>query len=225
MLVKNVSRFKHQLYFSFLKRIFLILAASIQPFMYEYIKGKFIELNPSYLIVESSGVAWFVSISLQTFTKLNNRSEGLVYLHQVVKEDAHLLYGFSEKTERELFRQLITVSGVGASTARMMLSSLETEEIRKAILTGNVEVLKSVKGIGLKSAQRIVIELKDKIGKEPAGSELFLTTDNTIREESLSALVMLGFSKAACEKVIGQLLRENPDLLLEDLIKLALKKL
>ena len=211
--------------FSRLNRNFLILASSIEPIMYEYISGKFIELNPSYLIIEAGGVAYFVNISLQTFTKLNHLREGKIYLHQVVREDAHILFGFSEKAERELLRQLITVSGVGASTARMMLSSLETEEIRQAILTGNVDILKSVKGIGLKSAQRIVIELKDKIGKEPAGSELFLSANNTIREESLSALVMLGFPKAACEKIIGQLLRDNPDLLLEDLIKQALKKL
>lgn len=193
--------------------------------MYEYISGKFIELNPTYLIVEAGGVAYFVNISLHTYSKLSNRKEGTVFLHQVVKEDAHVLYGFSGKSERELFRLLITVSGIGAATARMMLSSLETDEIRQAILTEKVDVLKSVKGIGLKSAQRIVIDLKDKIGREPAGSELFLTGNNTIREESLSALVMLGFSKAACEKVIGQLLREKPDLLLEELIKQALKKL
>lgn len=193
--------------------------------MYEYISGKFIELNPTYLIVEAGGVAYFVNISLHTYSKLSNRKEGIIFLHQVVKEDAHVLYGFSEKSERELFRLLITVSGIGAATARMMLSSLETDEIRQAILTEKVDVLKSVKGIGLKSAQRIVIDLKDKIGREPAGSELFLTGNNTIREESLSALVMLGFSKAACEKVIGQLLREKPDLLLEELIKQALKKL
>lgn len=193
--------------------------------MYEYITGKFIELTPACLIVEAGGVAYFVNISLHTYSVFNNRSEGTVYLHQVVKEDAHVLYGFSAKGERELFRLLITVSGIGASTARMMLSSLTVDEIRQAILLEKVDVLKGVKGIGLKSAQRIVIELKDKIGKDPAGSEIFLSANNTIRDESLSALVMLGFSKAACEKVISQLLRENPGLLLEELIKQALKKL
>ncbi len=191
--------------------------------MYEYISGKFIELNPSFLIIETRDIGYFVNISLHTYSSLNSRKEGLIYLHMVVKEDAHILYGFSDKPERDLFRLLITVSGIGAGTARMMLSSLAPDDIRKAILMEKVDVLKSVKGIGLKTAQRVIIDLKDKIGREPAGSDLFLTSNNTIKEEALSALVMLGFSKLACEKVLSQILRENPNLLLEEIIKKALK--
>jgi holliday junction DNA helicase RuvA len=193
--------------------------------MYESISGKFLEMNPSYIVVEAGGIAFFIHISLHSYSQFADDKEGKLFVHQVVREDAQMLYGFYDKSERDLFRHLITVSGIGASTARMMLSSMSPEEIRQAILAEKVDVLKSVKGIGLKSAQRIIIELKSKISREPAGSEIFVSEDNTLREEALSALIMLGFSKAACEKIIGQLLKEKPGLVLEDLIKQALKRI
>jgi holliday junction DNA helicase RuvA len=193
--------------------------------MYEFITGNIKEMTPASLIIENAGVGYFVSISLNTYSLLNGKASALLYLHQVVREDAHLLFGFADKTERELFRQLITVSGIGANTARVMLSSLSPDEIRNAISTGNAGVLKGVKGIGLKSAQRIIVDLKDKLGKIIPHEEIFAASDNTIREEALSALIMLGFPKNAVEKVINQLLAVGDTGSVEDLVKRALKKL
>ncbi len=193
--------------------------------MYEFITGNIKEMTPASLIIENAGVGYFVSISLNTYSLLNGKTSAILYLHQVVREDAHLLFGFADKTERELFRQLITVSGIGANTARVMLSSLSPDEIRNAIATGNVGVLKGVKGIGLKSAQRIIVDLKDKLGKITQHEDIFAASDNTIREEALSALIMLGFPKNAVEKVINQLLAVGETGSVEDLIKRALKKL
>ena len=193
--------------------------------MYEYISGKLIELNPAYAIIENNGIAFYVSISLQTYSHLHEGESCKLLIHQVIREDAHLLFGFYNKHEREIFRNLISVSGIGASTARMVLSSLSPEEIQQAIITANVNVLKSVKGIGLKSAQRIIIDLKDKIGKVDELSHLFVEENNTIRNEALSALVTLGFPKNAAEKSIDKLLKENSELNIETLVKLALKSL
>jgi holliday junction DNA helicase RuvA len=170
--------------------------------MYEYISGNITGLTPANLIIDNGGMGYFVNISLNTYSLLSGKKSSLLYLHQVVREDAHLLFGFADRSERELFRQLITVSGIGANTARVMLSSLSPPEIRRAISGGNVDVLKGVKGIGLKSAQRIIVDLKDKLGKTTESGDIFAAPDNTIREESLSALVMLGFPKNAVEKVI-----------------------
>jgi len=193
--------------------------------MYEYISGKLIELNPAYAIIDNNGIAFYVSISLQTYSNLHEGESCKLLIHQVIREDAHLLFGFYNKHEREIFRNLISVSGIGASTARMVLSSLSPEEIQQAIITANVNVLKSVKGIGLKSAQRIIIDLKDKIGKVDELSHLFVEENNTIRNEALSALVTLGFPKNAAEKSIDKLLKENSELNIETLVKLALKSL
>ncbi len=193
--------------------------------MYEYITGTFHELAPAHLVLDSAGTGFFVNISLNTFSALSGKESGKIFLHQVVREDALLLFGFADKDERELFRQLITVSGIGANTARVMLSSLSPADIRKSIASGNVEVLKGVKGIGLKSAQRIIVDLRDKLGKTDGGGEIFAGADNTIREESLSALIMLGFSRNAVEKVINQLLNDGEVKTAEDLVKRALKKL
>jgi Holliday junction DNA helicase RuvA len=146
-------------------------------------------------------------------------------VHEVIREDTHQLYGFADKEEREIFRLLISVTGVGAATARMMLSSLSPEEIEKAILGSEVNVLNSVKGIGLKTAQRIIVDLKDKIGKHTGTSEIFPFSDNTRREEALSALVMLGFAKSAVIKVLDKVVREDKDLTVEEMIKRALKNL
>ncbi|TVR73542.1 MAG: Holliday junction branch migration protein RuvA [Marinilabiliales bacterium] len=193
--------------------------------MYEYITGTFHELAPAHLVVDSAGTGFFVNISLNTFSALSGKESGKIFLHQVVREDALLLFGFADKDERELFRQLITVSGIGANTARVMLSSLSPADIRKAIASGNVEALKGVKGIGVKSAQRIIVDLRDKLSKTDGGTEIFAGADNTIREESLSALIMLGFSRNAVEKVISQLLNDGEVKTAEDLVKRALKKL
>jgi holliday junction DNA helicase RuvA len=193
--------------------------------MYEYIAGNIKEMTPASLVIENAGIGFFVNISLNTYSVLSGKSSALLYLHQVVREDAHLLFGFADKPERELFRQLITVSGIGANTARLMLSSLSPSEIRNAITTGNVGVLKGVKGIGLKSAQRIIVDLKDKLGRVAQQEEIFTASGNTIREEALSALIMLGFPKNAVEKVINQLLAVSEAGSVEDLIKGALKKL
>lgn len=193
--------------------------------MYEFIRGTIVERNPASVVIETAGVGYVVSISLNTYTKLNQKSEALIYLHQVVREDAHLLFGFADKTERELFRNLISVNGVGAGTAIMMLSSLSPDEIAAAVTTENVAVLKAVKGIGVKTAQRIIIDLKDKLAKFRENDSIFVLPDNTILNESLSALVMLGFVKKDAEKVVAKILQEQPQTTVESVIKQALKRL
>jgi Holliday junction DNA helicase RuvA len=193
--------------------------------MYEFISGKIIELNPTYAVIEAGGIGYNINISLQTYAMLENKSEAMLYLHQVVREDAHLLYGFAHKAERVLFRHLISVSGVGANTARVILSSLSADEISTAILHGDINTLKRIKGIGLKTAQRIVVDLKDKLGKGGADQEIFTSQNNTLKQEALSALVMLGFAKSVAEKNIDQLLKQNPSHSVESLIKDALKGL
>jgi Holliday junction DNA helicase RuvA len=193
--------------------------------MYEYIEGKVEEVTPAYVIINNHDVGYFINISLSTFPALTKEAIVRLYVHQVVREDAHLLFGFATKTEREIFRQLITVSGIGANTARMMLSSMSPTEIQEAILNENLNSLKSIKGIGAKSAQRLIVELKDKLSKEVSGEDFLIPKDNTIRDEALSALVALGFGKPAIEKVIDRILSDNQDINVEDLIKQALKKL
>lgn len=193
--------------------------------MIDYIKGKITELTPAYLIVENGGIGYFASISLSTYSKLEGKEESRIFVHEVIREDSHQLFGFAEKEEREIFRLLISVTGVGAATARMMLSSLSPAEIEKAILGSDINTLKGVKGIGLKTAQRIVVDLKDKLGKQSGTGEIFAFTDNTKREEALSALVMLGFGKSAVIKVLDKIVREEKNLSVEDIIKKALKSL
>jgi Holliday junction DNA helicase RuvA len=193
--------------------------------MIDYIKGKLAELTPTFLIIENGGIGYFVSISLSTFTRLEGKDECRILVHEVIREDSHQLFGFAEKEERDIFRLLISVSGVGASTARMMLSSLSYDEIEKAILGSDVNTLKGVKGIGLKTAERIIVDLKDKLGKQSGTGEIFAFTDNTKREEALSALVMLGFGKSAVLKVLDKIIREEKNLTVEDMIKRALKSL
>lgn len=193
--------------------------------MYDFIRGIFIERNPAHIVIEAGGVGYFVNISLNTYSKFNNQKEGLLYLHQTIREDAHVLYGFADKSERDLFRNLISVNGVGSSTAIMMLSSLSPDEIAVAVTTENVAVLKAVKGIGIKTAQRIIIDLKDKLGKLYETDQIFLSPNNTILNESLSALVMLGFVKRDAEKVVSKILQEQPQTTVEGVIKQALKRL
>jgi len=194
--------------------------------MFEYIKGPIAELTPANIVVDCTGVGYYVNISLQTYSSFEGKKEALVYLHQVIREDAHLLFGFATKEERELFRLLISVSGVGANTARVILSSMSAAEIQKVIMQADINALKQIKGIGLKTAQRIVVDLKDKVsGKDLGSPQLFTSINNTTRHEALSALVMLGFNKSAAEKVIDQLLKTDNTQSVEGLIKLALKQL
>jgi Holliday junction DNA helicase RuvA len=194
--------------------------------MIDYIKGNITELAPAFLVIETGGIGYFVSISLSTYTKLEGKKEYKLLVHEVIREDSHQLYGFADSEERDIFRLLISVSGVGAGTARVMLSSLSPGEVERAILGSEVNVLQGVKGIGLKTAQRIIVDLKDKVGKHLSGTgEIITFKDNTNREEALSALVMLGFSKGAVAKVLDKVSREETNLSVEDLIKKALKNL
>jgi Holliday junction DNA helicase RuvA len=193
--------------------------------MFEYIKGTIDRLNPSYIVLDSNSAGYFIAISLNTYSELNGQEKVKVFIHEVIREDAHLLYGFASESERELFRQLISVTGVGSNTAIMMLSSLSPDEIREAILGENVNKLKSIKGIGVKTAQRIIIDLKDKIGKSAASEQIVSATNNTLRNEALSALVMLGFAKKPAEKELDKILAEKPNLSVEGVIKLALQNL
>ncbi|WP_319269865.1 Holliday junction branch migration protein RuvA [uncultured Draconibacterium sp.] len=193
--------------------------------MYEFIKGNIAEISATNVVVETAGVGYFIHISLNSYSALNGKKEVKVFIHQVVREDAHTLYGFATTSERELFRNLISVNGVGANTAIMMLSSLNPDELKAAVTTENVAVLKAVKGIGAKTAQRIIIDLKDKLGKIPDSGQNLTVADNTIRNESLSALVMLGFVKKDAEKIVTKILQEQPDTTVESVIKQALKRL
>jgi Holliday junction DNA helicase RuvA len=193
--------------------------------MIDYIKGDITMITPTFLIMETGGIGYLVNISLTTFSSLETKKEYKILVHEVIREDSHQLFGFADNEERDIFRLLISVSGVGANTARMMLSSLNPGEIEKAILGSDSNLLKSVKGIGLKTAQRIIIDLKDKLGKHAGSDEIFTFADNTKREEALSALVMLGFAKSAVSKVLDKIVRDEKNLSVEDMIKRALKNL
>ena len=195
--------------------------------MIEYIKGTIVELTPTDVVLECGGIGYICPISLQTYEKFQNQDKITVYVHHYIREDEEMFFGFATKDERELFRLLISVSGIGVASARMMLSSLTSDEIRNAILSEDINRIKSVKGIGLKSAQRLVLELKDKIVKG-AGADntvLFQPAANAIADEATTALVMLGFSKAAISKVMPSILKANPGAKVEEIIKIALKKL
>ena len=196
--------------------------------MIAFIEGTIEEKNPAFLVINCQGVGYLVHISLHTYSAMPD--SGVVRIHtlQVVREDAHTLFGFSGREERELFRHLITVSGVGPNTARMILSSLSPTDIKAAIVGANVSMLQSIKGIGAKTAQRIVVDLKDKLEKEGVITGDYLApADNTMQEEALSALVMLGFTKNAARKAIGAILRnrQGQQVTAEELVKEALKSI
>lgn len=193
--------------------------------MYEFIRGAVADLNPASVVVDTGGIGYFINISLNTYSTISGKQEIKLLIHQVVREDAHVLYGFAERQERDLFRNLISVSGVGASTAIMMLSSLNPDEISAAVATGDVDVLKAVKGIGAKTAQRIIIDLKDKLGKMPDSGQILISPDNTLRNEALSALVMLGFAKKDADKAVSKIIKDDPEATVERVIKTALKRL
>lgn len=193
--------------------------------MITQIKGKLVEKNPTQLVVDCNGIGYEINISLNTFSSLTSDENIKLFTHLQVREDAHILYGFSTILERAVFRLLISVSGIGTSTARTMLSSLTPSEIQHAIGSEDVPVIQGVKGIGLKTAQRVIIELKDKIRTLQGGEEIPVHKSNTIKEETLSALEVLGYSRKASEKVVDNLIQGNPDRTVEDLIKGALNKL
>lgn len=195
--------------------------------MIDYIKGNAIEITPTDMVLECYGIGYKILISLQTYEALNGKTDVQVYIHHYLREDEELYYGFATKDERELFRLLIGVSGIGASTARMMLSSLTSDEIRNAILAEDINKIKSIKGIGLKSAQRLILELKDKVvkGAGSDNSSLFQTSNPGVTEEAVTALVMLGFTKANVNKAVSAVLKESPDATLEEIIKQSLKRL
>ena len=193
--------------------------------MYEFIEGNVAERSPAHVVLHAGSTGFFIHISLHTYTLIPENGQCRLYIHEVIREDAHLLFGFFDKNEREIFRQLITVSGIGSNTARLILSSMNPMEVGEAILSGNVYALQNIKGIGVKTAQRVIVDLKDKIGKSSVHHELFIPERNTIREESLNALVALGFQKKQVEKIVGSIVSKNPALTVEDLIKQALKML
>lgn len=208
---------------------------SVLSEMYEYIQGKLVEINPAYAVIDSGGIGYILHITLNTYTRISTQESCKLFAHQVVREDAHVLFGFADMEERELFRLLISVSGVGPNTARLLLSSLNLNELKDAIVTGRVGILKSVKGIGEKSAQRIIVDLKDKIDKATVTPQKIDFSHNTVREESLSGLVILGFPKKIAEKAVDEVIKDlkqlavtdgsEPSLTVERLIKEALKKI
>ncbi len=193
--------------------------------MFEFITGKVVEKTPTYVVLENNNTGYYINISLNTYSGIGDSELITLYTHPVIREDAHILYGFADRFERSVFRKLISVSGVGANTARMILSSLTPDEVQKAVNEGDVYTLKSIKGIGSKSAQRIIVDLKDKIAGASEIDQILKAESNTIREESLTALVNLGFSKSSVEKVLDSILKEKTKPVVEELIREALKKL
>lgn len=191
--------------------------------MFAFIFGKIAEKSPAYVILDNNGIGYFINITLNTFTAIGEKEEVRLYTHTQILEDAHNLFGFFSQKEKDLFELLISVSGVGCNTARLILSSLTVSELSNAIVNDDVKTIQSVKGIGAKTAQRIVIDLKDKLKKNDFQTEIFTLPNNTIKTEALSALTILGFNKTAIEKALDKILKQNPDASVEALIKEALK--
>ena len=193
--------------------------------MYAFISGRIAEITPAYAIVDNHGVGYFINITLNTFTAIGEQTEVKLYTHLQVLEDAHNLFGFYTAKERDMFELLITVSGVGCNTARLILSSLTVSELSNAIANEDIRTIQAVKGIGSKTAQRLVVDLKDKVKKTEYAEEIPGIVDNTVKNEALSALVILGFSKNAASKALDKLLKRSPDASVEVLIREALKLL
>lgn len=200
--------------------------------MIEYIKGELTEVTPAYAVVEAHGVGYGLNISLNTYSGIQNKKEVKLYAFESIREDAHVLFGFASKQEREMFLLLITVSGVGANTARMILSAMSAAELCNVISTGNEKMLKTVKGIGLRTAQRIIVDLKDKIATSAIAEEMpagivaqAAAVNNEVRDEAIGALTMLGFAPAPSAKVVSAILTDNPQLPVEQVVKLALKQI
>ncbi len=193
--------------------------------MIHHLKGQLIEKNPTYVVIECNGIGYTVNISLHTYSLIPDSEAVSLYTYLQVKEDSHTLYGFVEKSEREIFKLLISVSGVGTSTARIMLSSLQPREVTEAIAKGDVPTIQSVKGIGAKTAQRVILDLKDKVLKVLGDDEVFVSQNNTNKDEALSALEILGYNRRQAGKVVEKILKDDPESTVESIIKLALKKL
>lgn len=195
--------------------------------MINYIKGEVTDLNPTSVTIENNGIGYLANISINTYTALEKEKSALIYIYEAIREDAYQLFGFISKEERELFLHLISVSGVGANTARMILSSMTVQELRNTIASGNADMLKTVKGIGLKTAQRIIIDLKDKIiiGDDSQDVPDTVSPNSQLELESIAALVMLGFSQPASSKIVKKILKSDPNSSIEQVIKLALKLL
>ncbi|MBQ8437873.1 MAG: Holliday junction branch migration protein RuvA [Alistipes sp.] len=197
--------------------------------MYEYISGLVAELAPTYAVIDAGGVGYYINISLQTYAAVEGEKSARLYIHYVVREDAQLLYGFATKVERELFRHLISVSGVGGNTARMILSTYSSDELRNIIATENAVLLKNVKGLGLKTAQKIIVELSGKMLDLGVSVQMpavaVAEKGSAIYDETMAALVMLGFQKSASEKVVKAILSESPTITVEDAVRQALRRL
>jgi holliday junction DNA helicase RuvA len=194
--------------------------------MIDYIKGEITELTPAFVVLETGGIGYFVHITLPTYSFLGEEKSAKLFVYEAIREDAHVLYGFRYQSERQLFLLLISVSGIGANTARMIMSSYTAQEIQEMIASGNVSALNAIKGIGTKTAQRIIVDLKDKIVKGVGGTDftgMISSAHFEVKEEAVSALVMLGFTSAASQKTVDSILKEQPTLKVEQLIKLALK--
>lgn len=200
--------------------------------MIEYVKGELADVTPAYAVVDVHGVGYGLNISLNTYTAIQGKKEARLWVYEAIREDAYVLFGFATKQERDMFLLLITVSGIGANTARMILSEMTVAEICNVISTGNERVLKSVKGIGLRTAQRIIVDLKDKIISSGIAQELpsnaghdAALVNNSVKDEAVGALTMLGFSPAPSAKVVVAILKQQPDLPVEQVVKLALKQI
>lgn len=193
--------------------------------MIAHIQGKLVEKNPTDVVIDCNGVGYQIHISLHTYSLLPNTEYIKVYTYLQIKEDAHTLFGFAEKSEREIFKMLLSVSGIGASIARTMLSSLEPKQIIQALAVGDVATIQSIKGIGSKTAQRAILDLKDKVLKVYDLNEVSILQDNTNKDEALSALEVLGFNRKLAEKSVEKIVKENPDATIETIIKQALKNL
>ncbi|MBR7018587.1 MAG: Holliday junction branch migration protein RuvA [Prevotella sp.] len=200
--------------------------------MIEYVKGELADVTPAYAVVDAHGVGYGMNISLNTYTAIQGKKEARLWVYEAIREDAYVLFGFATKQERDMFLLLITVSGVGANTARMILSEMTVSEICNVISSGNERVLKSVKGIGLRTAQRIIVDLKDKIISSGVAQELSSNAghdtamvNNSVKDEAVGALTMLGFSPAPSAKVVVAILKQQPDLPVEQVVKLALKQI
>ena len=198
--------------------------------MIEYIKGELTEITPAMAVIECNGLGYGINVSLNTYSAIQGKKEVKLYIYESIRVDAYILYGFATKQERELFLLLISVSGIGGNTARMILSALTPSELCNVISSGNDKLLKTVKGIGLKTAQRIIVDLKDKIsttdiGTSTTSAPISITANNEIYEEAIAALTMLGFAQAPSQKVVAAILKEEPEAAVEKVIKLALKRL
>ena len=193
--------------------------------MITHLKGKLVEKSPTNVVIEVNGIGYWINISLTTFSQIPDNENIKLYTHLQIKEDSHSLYGFYSKREREIFRLLISVSGVGTSTARTMLSSLDPQQVVEAISSNNVSIVQSVKGIGSKTAQRLIIELRDKILKIYDLDETYVNSNNTTREEALSALEVLGINKKSSERLVDNIIKENQDISVEEIIKETLKNI